>query len=142
MANTLAKLRLLGDEKIGRIAVPIASATVIPAGMFVSYESGLAVPLDLQAEDVTFLGVAEGQSKNGETDLISVITQGVFEVPVTSAAYAIGAGLHFNASTGALEAATANTIAWAWEDTKGVSVTTLKVLVDVLALNKLFPVLA
>jgi len=142
MANQIAKLRLMGDEKLGRIAVPIASATVITAGMFVSYESGLAVPLDAQAEDATFIGVAEGQSKDGETDPISVITQGVVECSVTSAAYAIGAGLHFNASSGALEAATANTLAWSWEDTKGASVTTLKVLVDVVKLAKLFPILA
>jgi hypothetical protein len=142
MANQIAKLRLMGDEKIGRIAVPIASATVIPAGQFVSYESGLLVPFDTQNEDVTFIGVAEGQSKAGETDLVSVIVQGVVECSVTSAAYTIGQGLHFNASTGALENATANTIAWSWEDTKGASVTSLKVLVDIVALNKLFPVLA
>jgi len=142
MANQLAKLRLMGDEKIGRMAVPIASATVIPAGMFVSYESGLAVPLDVQAEDVTFIGVAEGQSKAGETDPISVIIEGVVEAVVTSAAYTIGQGLHFNASTGALESATANTIGWSWEDTRGASVTSLKVLIDVVRLGKLFPIQA
>lgn len=142
MANQIAKLRLMGDEKIGRIAVPIASATVIPAGMFCSYESGLLVPFDTQNEDPTFIGVAEGQSKAGETDLVSVIVQGVVECSVTSAAYTIGQGLHFNASTGALESATANTLAWSWEDTKGVSVTTLKVLVDIVALNKLFSIQA
>lgn len=142
MANQNSTIRLMGDEKLGRIAVPVESATVITAGMFVSYESGYAVPLDAQTEDATFLGVAEGQTKAGETDDISVITQGVFQCSVTSAAYTIGQGLHFNASTGALENATANTLAWSWEDTAGVSVTTLKVLVDVVALAKLFPISA
>lgn len=142
MANQIAKLRLMGDEKLGRTVVNVDSGTVITAGMFVSYESGKGVPLDAQAEDATFIGVAEGQTKAGETDPISVITQGVVECSVTSAAYTIGQGLHFNASTGALEAATANTLAWSWEDTKGANATSLKVLVDIVKLAKLFPILA
>jgi len=142
MANQLCKLRLVGDEKIGRLTVPVESATVIPAGTFVSYESGYGVDLDAQADDATFLGVAEGQTKAGETDDISVFTEGVFQCPVTSAAYTIGQALHFNATSGALEDATANSIAWAWEDTGGTSVSTLKVLVDAPGLAKLFSISA
>lgn len=142
MANTQTIIRLMGDEKIGRLTVPVESATVINAGMFVSYESGYGVDLDAQADDATFLGVAEGQTKAGETDDISVITEGVFQCPVTSAAYTIGQALHFNASTGSLEDATANSIAWAWEDTGGISVTTLKILVDTPGLAKLFSISA
>ena len=132
----IAKLRLIGDEKLDKVGVPIASATVIPAGSLVSYESGLAVLLNAEAEDATFIGVAETASKAGETDPMTVIKRGIFEVGVVSAAYTIGAPLMYSAS--GLLAATANTIAWAHEDTGGVSVTTLNVLIDVPLLGALF----
>ncbi|MFV2014404.1 MAG: hypothetical protein ACC656_03170 [Candidatus Heimdallarchaeota archaeon] len=132
-----AKLRLIGDEKLGRMAVPVASATVIDANTLVSYESGLAVVLNAQTEDATFIGVSEGQTKAGETDDISVIQQCVAEVTVVSAAYTIGQSLQYN-DANALTDGTANTIGWSREDTGGSSVTTLKVLFDVVQLSKLF----
>jgi hypothetical protein len=132
-----AKIRLIGDDKLGRLVVPVESATVINANDLVSYESGYGVRLDGETEDITFLGVAEGQTKAGETDDISVVIQCMAEVTVVSAAYTIGKALQFNGAS-ALTDSTANTIAWAWEDTAGASVTTLKVLIDTVALNKLF----
>lgn len=134
------KLRLMGDDKLDRINVPVESSTVIAPGDLISYESGYAVKLDAANEDATFLGVSESQSKSGETDDIIVIRRGIFESVVASAAYTIGSALAYNASNGNLEASTANTIAWAYQDSKGANVTSLKVLVDALALNKLFAV--
>lgn len=136
-----AKLRLIGDERMDKIAVPVEAATVIAAGDLISYESGYAVKLDAQAEDASFIGVAETASPLNETTPLTVITKGVFEVAVASAAYTIGLGLHYNTG-GYLESATANTLGWAWQDSGGVSVSTLHVLFDAPALRKLFPTVA
>jgi len=136
------KLRIMGDDQLDRISVPIESATVVASGDLISYEGGYAVKLDAAAEDATFLGVSESQSKVGETDDLVVIRKCIAESVVASAAYTIGAALAYNASNGNLEASTANTIAWAYETSKGVSVTSLKVLIDVVHLSKLFPISA
>lgn len=130
--------RLTGDGKFDRLTVPVQSATVIGKGDLISYESGYAVPLDLAAEDATFLGASEDQSAVGETLDIVVLTKVIGSVPVESAAYTIGQALAYNASNTTLESSTANTIAWSMEDTSGVSKTSLKVLIDTVILGKLF----
>ena len=92
-------------------------------------------------DDATFCGVSAIQSAdaNGPSTIL-VYTRCIVECPMESAAYAFAAGLKYN-TNGTLEAdASANTIAWAWE-TSGTT-TTLKCLVDVRALTKLFAVSA
>lgn len=137
-----AKLRLLGDQKLDRVSVPVASATEIDQYDLISLESNLAVKMDAEAEDATFLGVSESQSKNGETDNISVLRKGVFEVNAEAATYTIGQALMLNNTNQTLEAATANSIAWAYEVKVVGSGGTLKVLIDTVALSKLFAISA
>lgn len=140
-----SKIRLVPDNITGRVVVPVADDTVINPGDFVSYESGKAVLLDAATEDASFLGVAEGASGNNvlyPPTHINVLLKAVVEAPVASAAYTVGAALSYNETNKNLEVASgnANTIAWAFEDTEGVSVTSLKVLVDVTKLGKLFAI--
>jgi hypothetical protein len=141
-----SKIRLVPDNMTGRVAVPVAADTVLNPGDFVSYESGKAVLLDAATEDATFIGVAEGASGNNvlfQPTHINVLLKAVVEAPVASAAYTVGQALAYNETSGVLEVTAtsdSNTIAWAFEDTEGTSVTSLKVLIDVVKLGKLFAV--
>jgi hypothetical protein len=132
------KIRIPGDERLDLVAVPVASATVIAQGDLISYEGGLAVVLDAEAEDATFIGVAEQGSSVGETTPIAVWNKCIVDAPVTSAAYTIGASIGLNAGGTALEASADNTLFNSIEDTGGANATTLKCLVDVALLGKLF----
>jgi len=134
----IVKTRLAGDEKLDVVQVPCASATSFEVGQLISYESGNAVKLNAATEDITFLGVSTMTKVSGETypDIV-VATKGIFEAQVKSSTYSIGDALAYNATNDELEASTANTIAWAWEN-KTAAVTSLKVKIDVVALAKLF----
>lgn len=135
------KPRLWGNNQLDLIEVPIDGATALEPGDLVSYEGGLAVKMNAEAEDATFLGVCKDKVKLLDTfPNVVVATKCIVDSAVTSAAYTIGQALMLNNASQTLEASTANSIAWAFEDTGGVSVTTLKVLIDVVALNKLFAV--
>jgi hypothetical protein len=134
----LAKLRLPGDLQLNRLAVPTENTAEWEAGQLLSFENGYAVKLDDAAEDATFLGVSLDKRKLGDTfPDVGVQIKGIFEVPVTNGTYTIGEALGYNASTDVLESSSTNTIAWAWENKTG---TSLKVLIDVPLLGKLFPV--
>jgi hypothetical protein len=137
----VVKLRKQGDLSMDLISLPAASATVFDQGQLISCESNKAVKLDAATEDITFAGVAMDKKVAGEDypDVV-ICTKGIFEGAVASAAYTLGEALAYNASNDNLESSTANTIAWAAEDTKGVTVTTLKVMIDVKALGKLYKV--
>jgi hypothetical protein len=92
-------------------------------------------------EDATFLGVCGTLSEdaNGPQELL-VYTQCIVEVPTTSATFTPGLGLKYK-SDGTLEDdGAANTICNSLE--YKTSATSLKVLVDVVSLQKLFEVSA
>jgi len=134
-----------GDSIFGRVTLAkITAADDIQIGDFLKSTGATGVEkLAAVTDDATFVGVSGmlSEDADGPSNLL-VYTQCIIEVPVVSAAYNFGAGLKYNVAGGALEADAAfNTIAWAWE-TKGAGTTSLKVLVDVLLLAKLFPVSA
>ena len=96
--------------------------------------------MSADTEDATFVGIAAMMSKDADgPQNILIYNKCIIEMPVTSAAYAFGAGLKW-VTAGMVADGAANTIAWAWE-TKGTT-TSLKVLVDVPALAKLLAVSA
>lgn len=137
------KPRLWGNNQLDLIEVPIDGNTALEPGDLISYESNLGVKMDSETEDATFLGVCKDKVRSGDTfPNIVVARKCIVEAAVTSAAYTIGQALMLNVATQKLEAATANSIAWSYQDTGGASVTTLKVLIDTVALGKLFPVSA
>ena len=131
-----------GDPIFGRVTLAKkTAATNIQKGDFVKLTTGEIEVVSGATDDATFLGVCSMKSEDadGPTNLL-IYTQCIVECPMESAAYAFGAGLKYN-TNGTLEAdGSANTIAFAWE-TKGTT-TSLKVLVDVIALGKLFTVSA
>lgn len=84
------------------VEIPVASATVIEIGDLVYQASGAALPASALADAGTlaqnqeafhdlFLGVAEAQSRAGDTAPIRVATSGVFEFDIVSASLALGA---------------------------------------------------
>jgi|SRR5690606_8396537 len=132
------KLRLIEDLKTELVALPTEATAEWEQGQLISLESGYAVKLDAATEDATFAGVSLDKRKLGDTypDVV-VATKGIFEATVQNDVYTVGDALAYNAGTDELEKSTANTIAWAHENKTG---TTLKVLIDVKKLGKLFPV--
>lgn len=138
----IVKVRNHGNPLLDVIEIPIEAATVLEPGMPVSYESGYAVPLDAATEDATFAGIALDKHVAGDTYPGKVLVELTCKVdaPVASGAYTIGQALAYNASNKNFEASTADTMLWSLQDTAGGNVTTLKCLVDVRALGKLFPV--
>ncbi|HLD98270.1 MAG TPA: hypothetical protein VI815_03010 [Candidatus Nanoarchaeia archaeon] len=131
------KIRIPGDERFDLISVPVEAATVIANGDLVSYESGYAVKLDAEAEDATFVGVCERGSNLNETTPITVWRKAIVEATVDSAAFAIGDGISLSAG-GTLEKAGDNILMHCFESSVGVSVTTVKAVIDVQSLGKLF----
>ncbi len=129
-----------GDSIFGRVTLPKKTAADdIQIGDFLMSDGANGVEkMTADTDDATFVGVCAMLSKDADgPQILLIYTQCIVEVPVTSASYNFGAGLKW--VTGALVAdGSVNTIAWAWETTS--TVTSLKVLVDVLALQKLLPV--
>ena len=134
-------LQAAGD--LDRAPVPVGSSTNIEQGDFLSYESGNIVLMDAAAEDATFAGYACNQvsSDFSEPDRVVVGLKGILRVDATSAAYTFGQDLMYAAENSVVDAS-ANSICWSIEDTAAVSVTSLDILIDVLALQKLFAVTA
>ena len=125
-----------GDGRTDRVDVPIASATTIEKGDFISYESNKAVLMDNVGEDDTFCGMAETTSTNGDTENLVVLTKCIAEVDTTSATYTIGQGLMYTSENTLVAAGSDTAIAWSTE--YKTSCTRLRVLIDVVALQKLF----
>jgi len=143
MANLKVKIVKYSDGKLDRVMVPIASATAVEKGHAISYEGNKAVLMDLEAEDATFVGISEDDHAAASGDgKILVIQKCIVDAPVESGSYCSGDPLSFNTSTGSLQKDTDNTIAFAFEDTELDSVTRLRCLIDVVALDKLFNVKA
>ena len=112
------------------IRVPIASATEIEVGDFISYESNLATLLDAAGDSDTFAGIAASRSTNGDTTDLEVWTKCVIYCDTTSATYTIGQGLTYTSENALVDDSDADTLAWSLE--YGTTKTRLKVLIDVI----------
>jgi len=132
-----------GDGKFDRMTLAKKTAADdIQVGDFLKCTSGEVEKMAAVTDDGTFCGVSAMKSAdaNGIQNIL-FYTRCIVEMPMESAAYEFGAGLKGNFTNGTLEAdGSANTIAHAWE-TKATT-TSLKCLVDVLNLAKLFAVSA
>jgi len=131
-----------GDAIYGRLVLPkLTAAGDLQVGDFVHWDSTGVEKMSAAAEDITFLGICGTLSEDATgPQQILVYTQCVVEVPTTSATFTPGLGLKFK-SDGTLEDdGNANTIANSLE--YKASATSLKVLVDVVSLQKLFEVSA
>jgi len=135
-------LQAAGD--LDRFPVPVGSSTNLEQGDFLSYESGNAVLVDAATEDATFIGYMVNQvsSDFSEPDRAVAGLKGILRVDCTSAAYTFGQGLKYVSENAVVTDGAANTLVWSVEDTAAGNVTSLDILVDVLALNKLFAVSA
>jgi len=133
-------LQEAGDRD--RIVIPVGSSTNLEKGDLLSYESSAAVLVDADTEDATFIGYAVNQvsSDFSEPDRIVAGLKGIVEYDCASAAYDVADGLKYSAENTVVADGGANTIAFAAE-TKGTT-NRLAVLIDVLALGKLFAVSA
>jgi len=131
-------LQEAGDRD--RIVIPVGTSTNLEKGDLLSYESGAAVLVDAATEDATFIGYAVNQvsADFSEPDRIVAGLKGIVEYDCTSAAYNVADGLKYADENKVVADGGANTIAHAAE-TKGTT-TRLAVLIDVLALGKLFAV--
>lgn len=132
-----------GEAVFGRVTLPKKTAADdIQKRDFLKLNAGKVDKMAADTDDDAFCGVAAMMSKDadGPQDIL-VYTRCIVEVPVASGDYDFGNKLSFH-TDGTLRIASpeAGTVAWAWE-TKD-SATSLKVLVDVLALAKLFPITA
>ncbi len=131
-----------GDPIYGRLTLPkLTAADDLQVGDFVHWDATGVEKVSAATEDATFLGICGTLSEDANgPQQIMVYTQAIVECPTTSASFTPGAGLKYK-SDGTLEAdGGANTIVSSLEY-KG-SATSLKVLVDVVGLQKLFSVSA
>ena len=140
------KLRLQSPSPLDTITAPVVSGTfiapVFDKGQLLTYQNGIVGKIGTATENLIFLGVSD-DLRVSTTDImpVAVIQKGIFSATVGSAAYTFGQPLAYvGGATDNLASSTANTIAWSAEDTGGASVTTLKVLIDVKALGKLYAV--
>ena len=133
-----------GDPIFGRLTLPKKTAADdLQVGDFLSWSSTGVVKMSAATDDATFIGVCGTLSKDADgPDQILVYLNCIVEVPSESATYVPGQSLSMNASNGTLETASpdANTICNSLE--YKTSATSLKVLVDVVSLQKLFSVSA
>lgn len=138
-------LRLPANIQVDQLVVPTVSGTfqaaVFEKGQLLAYQNGIVTKVGTATENLLFIGVSEDRRvSTTDTMPVTVIQKGIFQAAVTSAAYTIGQSLAYDGASDVLTSSTANTIAWSAEDTAGASVTTLKVMIDVRALGKLFAV--
>lgn len=129
-----------GPAIFGRITLPKKTAgDDIQKGDFLKLTSGAVEKMAAADEDATFIGIAAMKSEdaNGPQKIL-VYLQCILQMPVESDSYTFGEALQGNFSNSTLQTNAAETIAHAWE-TKNTT-TTLKVLVDVVNLQKVFPV--
>jgi predicted RecA/RadA family phage recombinase len=129
-----------GDAIYGRLTLPKKTAADdLQIGDFLKWDSTGVVKMAAATDDITFIGVCGTLSEdaNGPQDIL-VYTQCICEVPTTSATFQPGAGLKFKTDSTLEDDAGANTIANSLE--YKASATSLKVLVDVVSLQKRFEV--
>jgi len=133
-----------GDPIFGRVTLPKKTAADdLQVGDFLAWSSTGVVKVAAATDDAAFIGVCGMLSEDANgPDQILVYLQAIAEVPTESATYAPGQSLSMNASNGTLETASpdANTLCNSLE--YKTSATSLKVLVDVVSLQKLFAVSA
>ena len=140
----MANVRIIQEASItDRIQLPIIAATALSRGEFGSYETidsvDQVVAMGAATDDATFCGINISNhpaSTTGNPNEVSIALKCQIEGSVTSASYSLGAGLKWAASKTMVADGDANTIAWSAE--LGTSVTSLKILIDVLALHKVF----
>jgi len=131
-----------GDPIFGRLTLPKKTAgDDLQVGDFIQYDATGVEKVTAATDDATFIGVCGTLSEDANgPDQIMVYLNAIVEAPTESANYTPGAGLKFN-TNGTLEAdGGANTMAHSLEFKS--SATSLKVLVDVVSLQKLFSVSA
>lgn len=140
-----SSIRQMGDGKFDRLTLPKATAAEeIKKGDFLAYNGTGVTKLAAVTDDATFVGVSgmDSADADGPQELL-VYTKCICVVPAESAAYTLGQGVRMNVANGTVESdqitTPANTIAWSVEH-HGSAVTELKVLVDVVGLQKLFGV--
>ena len=133
-----------GDPVFGRVTLPKKTAgDDLQVGDFLNWDTSGVEKMSAATDDVSFIGVCGTLSEDADgPDQILVYLNAIVEVPTESANYAPGQSLSMNASNGTLETASpdANTICHSLE--YKTSATSLKVLVDVVSLQKLFSVSA
>ena len=133
-----------GDPIFGRVTLAKKTAgDDLQIGDFLNFDTSGVEKMSAATDDATFIGVCGTLSEDADgPDQIMVYLKAIVEVPTESATYIPGQSLSMNASNGTLETASpdANTIAHSLE--YKTSATSLKVLVDVVSLQKLFSVAA
>jgi hypothetical protein len=131
-----------GDPIYGRIVLPkLTAADDLQVGDFVHWDATGVEKVSAAAEDITFLGVCGTLSADADgPQQIMVYTQAIVECACESANYTPGQALLYNTNGTVANGASANTLAWSLEYKS--SATSLKVLVDVVSLQKLFAVAA
>ena len=132
---------VVGPGHLDLLTVNIATSTAIEQGDLISYESALAVLLDANTEDATFLGYAFTShfTDQAEPDKLVVALAGIVTYDCTSAStYALADKLAYdNATENTLVESGSNTIAWVAKTPIG-TVTRVDALINVLAVQKLF----
>ena len=133
-----------GDPIFGRLTLPKKTAgDDLQVGDFLKWSSTGVVKISAATDDAAFIGVCGTLSEDADgPDQILVYLNCIVEVPSESATYVPGQSLSMNASNGTLETASpdANTICHSLE--YKTSATSVKVMVDVVSLQKLFGVAA
>jgi len=125
-------------SSLDRVVAPVGSTVALNQGDLASYESNTTVLLDAATEDASFLGymINSTIADQDEPDSAVVGLKGIVQYDSTSATYAIGAGLKYTAKNKVVADGGANTLAHAAE--YGTTKTRLDVIIDVIALGKLF----
>ena len=141
----MAKLKVLNwsNNPVDYIRIPITSTVAMKQGDLINIESNVGLPFSVATDDATLAGIAFGENS---TELaaseIVICTLCEVEADVTSATYALGAGLKYSAGSTTVDWSfvadgSANTIAWAYRE-EASAVTSLRILFDVRLLGKLF----
>ena len=138
----MANVRIIQEASItDRAQLPNAAGTALTRGDYGSYESSAVVLMDAVTEDATFCGVHitnHPASTTGNPNEAVMALKCQIEGTVASASYDFGDGLKYSAAKTLVADGGENTMAHAAE--RGASVTSLKILIDVVALGKLFTV--
>ena len=132
-----------GDPVFGRVTLPKKTAAdVLEVGHFLKFTATGVELTDATADDATFVGICgtDSDGADGPSNIL-VYQQCIIEAPSVSVAYNLGDGLSLvvaDAATLDDSAPLLNVVCWAWKDYTAVT-TSVKVLVDVRALGKLYP---
>lgn len=96
------------------ISLPVGAAA-LEQGDLLSFESSTVVLFDLAAENVTFVGMGGGKSAASTGDFIDVYMKCWADMALTSATYALGAGLKYTSKNTLVADGNADTIGWVWD---------------------------